>query len=369
MRKLSFFLVVALLIMTLSVGVLAEWKPNRAITMIVGWTAGGTSDTVARALAFEMSEYLGVPIQVTNVDGANGGIAGQRVALSRADGYTLFGGTQLHGTWPIMGQADVGWESFYPFTAGMGGTTIYVRGDSPYNDLNDLVEAIKKSDKVVNFGSTSAGGNGSIFGNAFAEAAGIADKVREIPYQGGRDAGRYLLSGEVEFVSVSLGDIADWAEAGQVRPIANLYHSDFVWRGVTFPSITHYYPELEIYSAINPYWGFSVHRDTPEEIVVKLAEAFVHAVKTERFQEALDSRGIILAPMMGVVADQVVSKVSSARGWPQYELGIIDNSPANFDVPKIQDWSWPPNAAAANARPWPAKIEELYKAELAQYNE
>ncbi|MGI6558968.1 MAG: tripartite tricarboxylate transporter substrate-binding protein [Limnochordia bacterium] len=191
MRKLTACLIAGLVVIMACTSAFAEWKPNRAINMIVGWTAGGTSDTTARGLAMEMSEYLGVPIQVTNVDGANGGMAGQRVADAKADGYTLFGGTQLHGTWKIMGQAKCSWEDFYVFTAGMGGTTIYVKGDSPYKDLTDLVEAIKKSDKTVNYGTTSPGGNGAIFAAAFAQAAGIADKVREIPYKGGRDAGRY----------------------------------------------------------------------------------------------------------------------------------------------------------------------------------
>ena len=369
MKKLTTYLVASLVVVMACTSVFASWKPNRAINMIVGWTAGGTSDTTARGLAMEMSEYLGVPIQVTNVDGANGGMAGQRVADAKADGYTLFGGTQLHGTWKIMGQAKCSWEDFYVFTAGMGGTTIYVKGDSPYKDLTDLVEAIKKSDKTVNYGTTSPGGNGAIFGAAFAQAAGIADKVREIPYKGGRDAGRYLLSGEVEFVSVSLGDISDWAEAGEVRPLANLYHKDYVWRGVTFPSIVNYYPKLAIYAAINPYWGFSVRRDVPTEVIEKLCEAFVYAVKQERFQKAIESRGIIFAPMMGTAADQIVARVSSARGWPQYELGITENSPANWDIAPITEWTWPPHDRAANVRPWPASVEEMYEKELAKYNQ
>ena len=368
MKRYTPLLVVALVILMASASAFANY-PTRPINMIVGWTAGGTSDTTARALAMEMSEYLGVTIQVTNVDGANGGMAGTRVAISRPDGYTLFGGTQLHGTWPIMGQSDYSWEDFYVFSGGMGGTTIYVKGDAPYRDLNDLVEAIKQSDRVVNYGTTSPGGNGAIFGAAFAQAAGIEDKVREIPYKGGRDAGRFLLSGEVEFVSVSLGDISDWAEAGTVRPLANLYNRDYVWRGVTFPSVTHFYPELEIYSAINPYWGFSFRRDTPPEIAQKLIDAFVYAVKQDRFKAAIESRGIIYAPLMGTAADQIVSKVSSARGWPQYALGITDNSPADFGVPPITEWSWPPNERAANLIPWPEGVDELYQQEFAQFNE
>ncbi len=368
MKRFRFLIAAVLLVAVAGAPLFAADWPSRPIQMIVGWTAGGTSDTTARALAQEMSEYLKVSIQVVNLDGANGGIAGQRVAQSRPDGNTWFGGTQLQGTWRIMGQAKTTWEEFYPFTAGMGGTTIYVKADAPYKDLPDLIEAIRKSPKTVNYGTTSPGGNGAIFGAAVAQAAGIADKVREIPYKGGRDAGRFLLSGDVEFVSVSLGDISDWAEAGTVRPLANLYQKDYVWRGVTFPSITKYYPELAVYTAINPYWGFAVHRDTPTDIVEKLADAFVYAVKQDRLQKALEGRGIILAPMMGTIADQTVSRVDSARGWPQFDLGIAKESPSKWNIPKITAWSWPPNQAAAQVKPWPAKIEALYKSELAQFN-
>ncbi|MCR4425237.1 MAG: tripartite tricarboxylate transporter substrate binding protein [Firmicutes bacterium] len=367
MKRLAVLLTLVLASALLNTsGYAASW-PDRAITVILGWSAGGTSDTTVRAVVREMSEFLGKPIQVTNVDGANGGIAGQRVAQSRPDGYTFFGGAMVQGTWLVTKQAQVSWEDFYSFPAGMGGTTIYVRADSPYRDLNDLIAAIKKADKPVRYGSTGAGGNGAIFAQAVVQAAGVADRTIEVPYNGGREAGRFLLSGAVEFCSVSLGDISDWAEAGQVRPLANLYPKDFHWRGVTFPTINRFYPQLEVYTAINPYWGIAVRRDTPPETVERIAEAFVYAVKHPRFQESLESRGIIVAPLMGVASDQAVSKVGSGRTWPQYELGIVSDSPAKFNIPRITEWSWPPNQAAAKIRPWPAKVEELFAQELAEF--
>ncbi len=332
-----------------------EW-PTRPITAVVGWSAGGTSDTTVRALAEEMSEYLGVEIRVQNMDGANGGLAYQNVFDSDADGYTWFGGAQVQATYPITEQAQIGWEEFYPFPAGMGATTIYVLSDSEYDTLTDLVEAIEASPVSVKYGTTSRGGNGSIFGSAFVEAAGIEQNVEEVPYDGGREAGRFLLSGDVEFVSVSLGDLSDWAEEGRIRPLANLYHEDFEWRGVQFPSVSRYYPELTAYTAINPYWGIAVRRDTPAEVVEKIGAAFDYAVAQEGFAAALEARGIIVDPRMGQAADEAVARVGSGRGWPQFELGIVDNSPAQFDYPRIEDFEWPPNESAANVAPWPAGL-------------
>ena len=345
-------------------GAAAEW-PTRPITVMLGWSAGGTSDTTARAVAQEMSEYLGVEIKITNMEGANGGIAYQNVYQAESDGYRWFGGAQVQATYPITKQARVGWEEFYPFPAGMGATTIYVRTDSGYDDVTDLVDAIKSGNKVVKYGTTSRGGNGSIFGEVFAQSAGISDKVQEVPYNGGREAGRYLLSGDVEYISVSLGDVSDWAEEGRIKPVLNLYDKDYVWRGVTFPTVNKYYPELEVYMSINPYWGIAVKRDTPEAVIEKMAEAFVYAVKQDRFKSALESRGIIVNPKMGDAADEAAAIVGAGRGWAQYDYGIVDVSPATLGIPRVTEWKWPYNETSANIRPWPAKAEELYKTEIA----
>lgn len=334
--------------------------PRRPIDVVLGWSAGGTSDTTVRAVTPGMSDYLGVDIRIINMEGANGGIAYQNVFGSAADGYRWFGGAQVQATYPITKQAQVGWEEFYAFPAGMGGTTIYVRADSGYETIEDLVEAVKASPRVVNYGTTSRGGNGHIFGEAFADAAGIADKVRDIPYDGGREAGNYLIAGEVEYISVSLGDVSDWAEEGTLKPLLNLYSDDYTWRGVTFPSVKHSFPELEIFTAINPYWGIAVRRDTPENVLIKIAEAFAESVKGDYFLNMLESRAIIPAPLMGEAADIAAALVGAGRGWAQYDYGIVDTSPSEFNIPRLADWEYPYNESSANVRPWPAEVEELF---------
>ena len=374
MKELSKRIFVVLIVLMLCPALFAEGQsdsagsdfPTRPVTVMLGWSAGGTSDTTVRALAAEMGDFFGSEIKITNMEGANGGIAYQNVYQAESDGYRWFGGAQVQATYPITKQAKVGWEVSYPFPAGMGATTIYVRSDSGYDDWPTLVEAIKGSTNTVKYGTTSRGGNGSIFGGAIADAAGIADQVQEVPYNGGREAGRYLLSGDVEYISVSLGDVSDWAVDGRIKPIANLYDTDIEWEGVTFPTVTKYYPELAPYTSINPYWGISISRDTPEDVVVKIAEAFVYAVKQDRFKKALYDRGIIVDPKMGVAADNAAAIVGAGRGWAQFEYGIVDTSPATFNIPKVKDWSWPPNEAAKNVRPWPKEVEALYKSELAK---
>lgn len=337
-----------------------DW-PQRPIEVAVGWSAGGTSDVTIRALAGPMSEYLGVDVNVSNLEGANGGIAYQTVYDSPADGYRAFGGAQVQATYPITAQAEVGWDAMYPFPAGMGATTIYVHKDSGYETIDDLIQAIEEADGTVNYGHTSRGGNGHIFGEAFLDAAGLSDQVSDIPYDGGREAGNYLIAREVEFISVSLGDVSDWAEEGTLVPLLNLYDEDVEWRGVTFPAVANAgFPELEPYTAINPYWGLSVHRDTPDEILIKIAEAFEYAVQSDEFLDALEGRAIIPAPLMGAEADEAAAVVGSGRGWAQYEFGIVETSPAEFNVPQLADWEFPYDDASADVRPWPDEVEEIF---------
>jgi tripartite-type tricarboxylate transporter receptor subunit TctC len=339
----------------------AAW-PEKPITVYVGWSAGGSSDMTTRAVSAEMEKILGKRIIVTNVTGALGGIASSQVAKAPADGYLWFGGSAVHGTWPILGHAKVSWNDFYTYLSVVFPTTIYVKDDAPWKTLDEFIADIKdKPAGTFKFGSPGAGSNGAIFGGVLMEAAGIKEKVVSVPYKGGREAGRYLLSGDVNFVSVTMGDLADWAVAGRIRPLANLYNKVVEFEGVTFPPVTKQYPELEAHMAINPYFGVSCRRETPKEAVVKIAEAFAHAVQQPGFQKiAVKERAGVLAPKMGLASDKQLSKIESGRCWALKSLGIAKNDPEKFGIPKVTDWSWPPHDRAKNVKPWPSEVEEIY---------
>ncbi|SFM46641.1 tripartite tricarboxylate transporter substrate binding protein [Thermodesulforhabdus norvegica] len=367
MKRLAVLSVMAAFFMVLGTGKGAMAWPDNPITIYVGWSAGGSSDVTTRAVAAEMEKKLGTRILVTNVTGALGAIGGTRVAKAPADGYLWFGGAAVLGTWPVMGSSDVSWNDFYAFLSVVFPTTIYVKSDAPWKTLDDLINDIKsKPEGTFKFGSPGPGSNGAIFAGLLLDAAGVGGKVQPVPYKGGREAGRYLLSGDVQFVSVTMGDLADWAAAGRIRPLANLYNKDVTFEGITFPAVTKKYPELEPYMAINPYFGVYLNRATPDDIIIKVAEAFAWAVKQPGFQRiAVKERAGVLAPLMGVASDQQMSKIESARCWALHSLGIAKKDPKEFGIPKITEWKWPPHDRAKNLKPWPQKVEEIY-AELAK---
>lgn len=356
------FLILSLFLGCDTTALETNW-PNRPINVYVGWVAGGSSDLTTRAIALEMEKKLGQRILVTNIPGALGSIGATQVTNAQPNNYLWFGGAAVHGTWPILGHSDVSWTDFYAFLNVVMPTTIYVLDSSPWKTLQDLIADIKANPVGrFKYGHPGAGSNGRIFAGLVMEAAGVADKVISIPYNGGRETGRYMLAGEIQFVSVTLGDLADWAIAGRIRPLANLFSEEIVFEGLAFPAITDIYPELEPFQPINPYFGIYVARDTPEPIVIKIAEAFVFAIQQEGFRKiVVKELAGILAPKLGHASDMQMSRIESARGWALFELGVAPTVPAQLGVPRLRDWSWPPYQRASTLKPWPGPVEAMYR--------
>jgi hypothetical protein len=159
-----------------------------------------------------------------------------------------------------------------------------------------------------------------------------------------------------------MGDLSDWAVAGRVKPLANLYSEDITFEGVKFPSTVQKFPSLEPYQAINPYFGIYIRRDTPADVVEKIAEAFIWAVQQEGFKKvAVQQRAGVWAPLLGLASDKQMSRIEAARCTALWNLQIAKNDPAQFGIPKPADWSWPPHDRAANAKAWPAGVEAMFK--------
>lgn len=363
MRKLVLATLVMVLALTVSMpSVFAATWPTRPISVIVGWGAGGTSDIVARFLAREMERPLGVTLSVTNITGALGSIGATHVHRAPPDGHTLFGGSAVHGTWQVLGHSSLTWTDFYSWLAVSVPTTIYVRADAPWRDIRALINDIRARPGALRYGHPGAGSNGEIFATLLLRAAGLDPRsVTAIPYPGGRDAGRFLLAGDVHFVSVTKGDITDWARAGTVRPLASLADRPITWEGITFPHITAVYPNLAAHIPINPYFGIFARRGTPDEIVIRLTEAFTHAVRQERFTGAMRDRVMDLQPLFGAESDKMMARIEAARSWPLYEARIGVRSPALFGIRRVDEMRWPPHKRGEMARPWPAQVEAMWR--------
>ncbi len=185
---------------------LAQGFPNRAITLIVPWPAGGSTDTHLRKLAELAAKHLGQPVIVENKPGAGGMLGPSGMARSAApDGYTL---SQQHvGAFRQPHMQKVDWDPLKDFTyiIGVSGYTfgMVVKVDSPFKTFGDLIAHAKANPGKVSFSSTGTGTSPHLLVEEVASKAGV--ELLHVPYKGNADSTQALMGGHVMAQSDATG--------------------------------------------------------------------------------------------------------------------------------------------------------------------
>ena len=176
--------------------------PSQAITFVVPYAAGGSSDTRSRMLAQKMSDSLGVTIVVENKPGASGNIGTSMIARAKPNGYTIG-----LGNFGPMSVNKALYGSNLPFDPEQdlqpialierGAMALGVNSNSPYQSLADLIADGKKNPQKLDYASTGAGGASHLLTEQFKATSGF-DAVH-VPYRGGAPASNDLLAGNISF--------------------------------------------------------------------------------------------------------------------------------------------------------------------------
>lgn len=176
--------------------------PDRPVTIVAATAAGTSTDIAIRLVAAGLQAKLGQPFVVANAPGAAGLVGAQRAANSAADGYTLV--ASISGFFASSPQLTVG-NSFNPLkeltpVARVADqyTVLYTRKDSPYQTVQQLIEAAKKAPETITFATTGVNGEAHIHAELFSLLAGI--KMIHVPYPGGRYVPD-LVTGRVDIAS------------------------------------------------------------------------------------------------------------------------------------------------------------------------
>lgn len=259
----------------------AEWRPEKTINIIVPFSAGGDTDFNAREYANFLSDVLHTNVIVTNVTGGGGSIASQQVKDSDPDGYTVL----FHTTTFLFNQAsgvtDYGLDDFeLSCVAGKSaGWCIAVRSDSPYNTLEEMVQASQNTDITLASGSGGVSSSADCIGSQLL-AAGA--KVRPVEFGGASDKVTGLLGGEVDAIVVPLITAAPYLESGDFKGIC-VFEQE---RSKYFPDIPT--AAEEGYDAVNPnYYIMMFPKGTPEEIVNTFTGACEKVYQMEEYKTAL----------------------------------------------------------------------------------
>jgi tripartite-type tricarboxylate transporter receptor subunit TctC len=270
----------------------AQTFPDRPVRIVVGFPAGGTFDTVMRALAEELTGSLGVPVTIDNRAGAGGSIATQAVVSAPADGYTLLtAGLQL-ATGPHL--IKVGYEPLTDLTmvaqVSSAPVLLLVKGDSAIQDARDLVAGASKRGKGLSIGTGGVGTTGH-FGTIMLAGA-LNTPVVHVPFRGGAPGLLALAGGEIDAMfDQSSGAMQGLIQSGKIRVAAVMQDK----RVSAYPDVRNASEfGLQLEMPLRGWQGIAVRAGTPAAVVDRLHVAVAAAVASNRFKARLDQLGMEL---------------------------------------------------------------------------
>jgi tripartite-type tricarboxylate transporter receptor subunit TctC len=311
----TFSLVAAFASTMLMSGIARAEYPDKPITMIVPWAAGGSTDQTARVLAKAAEASLGQPIVIINRPGASTTIGMAELASSKPDGYTIgtlsstgylvaLQGRQL----PFHPINSFSYISYY----GDNVIAVATRSDAPWKTLNDLVEDGKKRPGAIKYGTAGVGTTQHLT----TEALQFSTKAKfiHVPQQGSAASMPALLGKHVDFVT----ETSVWApfvEDKQVNLLA-----------VTTPKRSKLYPNVPTlnelgFKSLRSVQAIIAPAGLPENIRAKLETAFRKALSDKTFIETMDRLAMEVIDLPGAEVKKLVEGEYELAGQLLKEIG------------------------------------------------
>ena len=236
------------------------WKPEKPITLIVPWAAGGSTDQVSRVAAAEIEKALGQKVVVVNQGGASGSIGTRNVLQAPADGYTWAAGAAKDlGTYAVTGMLDTKIADWRLYLHVINVSVLSVSNNAPYKTPQELVDAMKAKPGQVSVGSAGVNSSGHTAIEAFTKALGVTYK--HVSYDGGNPAVISTVSGETEVTTQLAVEQAQMIRGKRLRPLAVLSDRALELEGFgTIPPIT---STIKGYKPDANYFGIFVRKDVP----------------------------------------------------------------------------------------------------------
>jgi tripartite-type tricarboxylate transporter receptor subunit TctC len=304
---------------------LAQTYPARPVTMIIPFAAGGPTDVLGRVMAQRMGEILGQQVVVENVGGAGGMTGSKRVADAVPDGYTFVLGTVgTHAQSQTMYKKPL-YNTVTDFTPvaliAEVPIVLITRKDLPVNNLKEFIAYAKANQSTMQFGSAGAGSAthlGCVLLNYL-----IGVNITHVPYRGTGPAMQDLQGGRIDYLCEVVSTAKPQIDGGTVKPIAIMTKE----RSRALPNVPtgleQGTPNLEAYT-----WNaIFLPKDAPADVVKKLNDATVQAMKTPAVKERLEGLGAVIVP--------------EDRATPEY-LG-------RFVKSEIEKWAGPIKASGVTA--------------------
>jgi tripartite-type tricarboxylate transporter receptor subunit TctC len=267
----------------------AQAYPTKAVTIVVPFAAGGTTDILARVIGQALNKELGQSVIVDNRAGAGGNIGAQLAAKAPADGYTLFMGTV--GTHAINASLykKLGFDpikDFAPLTrVAMVPNLLVANPAKPYKNVKELIAYARANPGKVNFGSSGSGSSIHLSGELFNSMAKV-DMVH-VPYKGSAPAVTDLIGGQIDIMFDNMPSAIQHVRNGRLKPLAVTTAK----RSPELPDVpTIAEAGVPGYEATS-WFGMFAPANTPAAVVTRLNTALVKVLADPEVKKKLAEQG------------------------------------------------------------------------------
>jgi tripartite-type tricarboxylate transporter receptor subunit TctC len=277
---------------------LAEDFPSRPVQLMVAYPPGGSTDVGARVVGAIAEKILGKPVVVVNKSGAGGQVGWTEMARQKPDGYFI-GYINLPATNTVVldpeRKAIFGIDAFVPIiNQVLDPGIVWVRADSPYKTLKDLVDAAKKAPNTIRTATTGILSDDHLAILMLEEAAPGAI-FRIVHLEGGAAQLKEVMGGHVDVAFDNVGSIAPRVRSGELRALAVMDHqrSKFVPDVPTTKEAG--YPTV-ISSSTR---GIAAPKGVPQPVLKKLEEVLRKAMEDPEHVQKLEAAGLAIKIMVG----------------------------------------------------------------------
>lgn len=298
---------------------LAEW-PEKAVSIIVPWSAGGGTDATARAVAAELEEKFGQPFNVVNRTGGGGLVGHSAIATADPDGYTLGVITIEVGMYAAQGLAGATPDDLaYIGRFNADPIAINIAADADYSDAAGLIAAVKEDPGAIAASGANRGGLSHLAWVGLLDKLGIDPLAANwVASDGSAPALQQLAAGAIDVVSTSPAEAQALVDAGEAKTVA-LISSER----------SQYYPDLATTTEVFnvdwsplPYRGVAAPKGVPDEVVTKVEGALKEITEDADFRAFMASRGFSVAYQTAVDFERTVRSSSEGLSAALTTVGL-----------------------------------------------
>jgi tripartite-type tricarboxylate transporter receptor subunit TctC len=297
--------------------------PNKPVTIVVPFPAGGGTDAFARPLTAMLTKQLGRQVIIDNKGGAGGTVGASVAAKATPDGYTFFMGAVHHAIAPSMyPKLDYNIETdFIPVGLISSVPQVIVVNPQrvPVTDLKGLLELVRKNPGKLNYGSAGNGTSHHLAGELFKLQTKTF--ITHIPYRGAGPALQDLIAGQVDLMFDGLGSSATHIKSGRIKALAVAATK----RAPGFPDLpTSVEAGVPSYQ-VSTWYGLWAPKGTPKEVVERMRAELVKAYATPEIHDTWTGLGAEIPNLYGDAFGKFVS--SEVKRWAE----VVKGSGAKLD--------------------------------------